>query len=241
MPLKKNHVMKISKFLLLITLSLTSFCSELTAQSAGSNQALMEGGVAFLQTYDSKDRSAIGTPYLNEKFIPAKISIDNSKVYSVRYNAYSDEFEVKMAEDNIQTLNKAVENITITMVSTKELYGALNYTDSKTGLDRGYFVFLTPDNENAKLYLKKAKRFIEAKPAQTGYDVDKPAEFKDAKETFYISVGDGYAQEVPKKKKEISKIWPEKAKEINAFVKSNKIKSNREEDLIKLVNYINTL
>lgn len=233
--------MKISKYLLLTTLTISVFTSKLTAQGAGSNQALMEGGVAFLQTYDNKDRSAIGTPYLDENFFPAKISIDNSKVYSVRYNAYSDEFEVKMAQDNIQTLNKAVENITITMVKSKELYGALNYTDSKTGLSRGYFVFLTPDNENAKLYTKRTKRFIEAKPAQTGYDVDKPAEFKDAKETYYISIGDGYAQEIPRKKKEISKIWPEKSKEINGFVKSNKIKTSRTEDLIKLVNYINTL
>ena len=236
--------MKISKYLLLITLSIATISMEIVAQNAGSNQALMESTSAtgvFLQTFSLKDNGAVGTPYLNEEFFPAKISIDEKKVFSARYNAYNDEFEIKIADNNIQNLNKAIDNITIKMLKSNETFGALNYMDSKTGLNRGYFIFLTPDNENARLYGRKTKKFIEAKPAQTGYDIDKPAEFKDAKETFFIAIGDGYAQEVPKKKKEISKIWPEKSKEINSFVKSNKIKTSKEEDLIKLVNYINTL
>ncbi|SDR67191.1 hypothetical protein SAMN04515667_0186 [Formosa sp. Hel1_31_208] len=233
--------MKTSIYTLLFSLTFSLFMSTSSAQNTGSNQALMEAGVSFVTTFDARDMKAKGSPYLVEDFSPAKISIGNNMIYNVRYNAFNDEFEVKIDEDNIQSLNKDVDKLTITMINGNETFGAINYTDEKTGLNRGYFLFLTPENNTSKLYIKKAKKYIEAKPAVTGYDKDKPAEFRNVNDTYFISVNNGYAMELPRKKKELANLVPGKSKEILNFIKTNKIKTSNQQDLIKLVNFMNTL
>ena len=49
------------------------------------------------------------------------------------------------------------------------------------------------------------------------------------------------AQLLPKKNKDLAKLFPANSKEILSFIKTNKIKTSREDDLIRLVTYISSL
>ncbi|MEM5566716.1 hypothetical protein WNY78_16460 [Psychroserpens sp. AS72] len=210
----------------------------------GSNLALPLfdniGGNSIV-TINNKNKKAIGSPYLYENFTVAKISATPTEVYNIRYNAYTDEVEVKVSEDNVQNFNKSISNVVITFLTDDLKLTPLNYIDSDDGMQRGYFVPLTDYNDKVKLFSKKQVIYFKAKPAVTGYDKDKPAEFKNISDTHFISINDAYARELPKKKKEIVKLFPKHSKEILSFIKENKIKTSREEDLIQLINYVNAL
>ena len=213
----------------------------IAAQDTGSNQALMEGSGKFLMAFNKKDVKAIGSPYTSEKFTPATISALPNKTVKARYNAYDDEIEIRINDDNIQQFNKNIKNVIITFLLDDTVFTSLKYINPNDGLQTGYFVTLTEANTKAKLYLKKEIRFVKAKPAVSGYDIDKPAEFKENSDTFFVSINGAYARELPAKKKEIAKLFPENSKVILDYIKENKIKTSREADLINLINYINSI
>nr|WP_321221694.1 hypothetical protein [uncultured Psychroserpens sp.] len=232
--------MKKSTLLSLYIVLVSSFSSAY-AQDNGSNQALWEGGISTIITIDEKNKEAVGSPYLFENFTAAKISATPNEVYDIRYNAYSDEIEVKVNENEIQNFNKNISNVVITFIKENLQFTSLNFINSNQGLERGYFVILTTENDKVKLFSKKEIKYYEAKPAKTGYDQDKPAEFKTMGDTYYVSINDGYARELPKKKKDLIKIFPKHETEVANFIKKNKIKTSREADIIKLINYVNSL
>ncbi|MGB3605575.1 MAG: hypothetical protein WA775_06410 [Psychroserpens sp.] len=227
---------------LFFAVALLYICSNsmIHAQDVGSNQTLLEGSGAFLVTMDNKNKDAIGSPYLYKDFTVAKISA-TSDVYKMRYNAFNDEIEVKVGGDKIKNFNKNLNNVVITFLDDDLNFLPLNYIDVKNGLQRGYFVSLTDNKQKVKLYSKKEISFIEAKPAITSYDSDKPAEFKRLDDTFFVSINDAYARALPTKKKDIAKMFPKHAKEVITFIKENRIETSEEKDLIQLINYINTL
>ena len=222
-------------------LSLLCQSNTISAQETGSNQTLMESSNSFYMTMNKKDLDAIGSPYLNEKFSPATISAIPNKIVKARYNAYDDEIEIKIDDDNIQNFNKNIKNVVITFLTDETVFTPLKYIDPIDGLQTGYFVCLNVNNTNVKLYSKKEVRYVKAKPAVSGYDKDKPAEFKSKNDTYYVSINDAYARELPSKKKELVKIFPENSNVILKYIKDNKIKTSRKADLIKLIDYINSI
>jgi len=235
--------MKKSVLVLHITLSflMISSFNQVKAQDTGSNQTLLEGGGAFLVTTGVKMKDAIGSPYLHEDFAVAKISSNTGEIYNARYNAFKDEIEIKVSEGKIQNLNKSISNVYITFVNDNLIFTPLNYINADDGLERGYFVTLTKSNQNVKIYAQKGIRYAQAQPAISGYDKDKPAEFKNKNDVYFVSINNAYARELPTKKKDIAKLFPNNSKEVLNFIKKNKIKTSREADLINLINYINTL
>jgi hypothetical protein len=236
--------MKTMKLFLFTTLALlisANFNAVQAQEDTGSNQMLMEGGGAFLVTTGKKNKDAIGTPYLYKDFALAIISSNTAKVYNVRYNAYADEIEIKIGEGQIQNFNKGLSNVFITFVKDDVQYTSLNYTDTDDNLLRGYFITLTESNQNVKLFTKKGIRLAEAQPAISGYDKDKPAEFKATADVHFITIKGAYAFELPSKRKDIAKLFPDHSKTILDFIKKNKIKTSREGDLIELINYINSI
>jgi hypothetical protein len=66
--------------------------------------------------------------------------------------------------------------------------------------------------------------------------------FKSLKDRIYIKIGSKEAIVLPTKKKKLAKaIFPENPKDILDFINSNKIKLSKEEDLITLINYLNSM
>ena len=65
-----------------------------------------------------------------------------------------------------------------------------------------------------------------------------PAQFSLQKPLYFIQFENSFIK-IPKSGKELAAEMPHKGKEIKEFVDKYKIKLNREEDLVKLANFLN--
>jgi len=239
--------MKKLTFLLFATLNLLmTFSFNLAnAQGVGTFQLYAESGFGLTlpmdDSMDDKSEKTIGSPYIYNDFASVKTSATGNKTFKARYNAFTDEIEVKVGEGDVRNFDKSINNVVFTFINDKVEFTTLNFIDSGDGSKRSYVMSLTDSQQSVKLFCKKQKKHTEAKPALTGYDKDKPAEFKDMNDRFFISINDDYARELPKKANDIAALFPTHSKEILNFIKKNKTKTSREADLINLINYINSI
>ena len=194
-----------------------------------------------LYSFDLSDKSIKGSVYIQKSFMPAKLSLSDNKIYNLKYNAYSDEIEIENEGGKPGALNKNIDDLLIVFTLGNKTYEAIDYVDEEGKTSRGYFVHVNNANSKHQLLIKETIQFLDRKPAKNSYDKTKPAQFKRLEDQYYISNGSKAVVEFPKKKKDFPKVFPDKHKDILSFMKKNKIKTSKEEDLVELINYINTL
>lgn len=170
------------------------------------------------------------SPYIDKEFINAKIAANYEQV-AIRYNSYTDEIEFKKNGD-IQVLPKASNFSRIEVLSPKQVIVLLDSSDDL----KGYFFELV-DGKNI-LYKKIKTKFTDVIPAANSYASEKPANFKTLPPVYYIKTQNGFIKK-PKNQKDIINQFPDKKDSLTDFFKSNKIKFDKDEDLIKLVTFLN--
>ncbi|TXD82469.1 hypothetical protein ESY86_14600 [Subsaximicrobium wynnwilliamsii] len=231
----KNQVFQAILFILF------SFVGYSQNDDTDSFQQIMDGSPYSVMTKSINSKEVKGSPYLYDIFFPAKIAGLQEKIFNVRYNAYFDEFEIKDAEDQINLVNKDLQQLTITFSNDQTVFISSSYLDQNNQITRGYFVVASPENQKNQLLIKKSKRYSESKPARSSYEKSKPAEFEENKDTYYLRLSDGVAKEIPRNKKDLANMYPKHSKAILDFIKKNRINTTEREDLVKLVKYLNSL
>ncbi|WP_276392788.1 hypothetical protein [Eudoraea chungangensis] len=180
-----------------------------------------------------------GSVYFNDEFIKGDVFYLDKLFdsYPMRYNAYNDEIEIRRSKDS--PLESVYKSTSLTCIVDNQSYLYSKYFDGKGEIKEGYIIRL---NQGPKfvLYEKKSKLYIEGRKAATSMHPSYPPKFDD-KHEYFISVD----REIPVlfkgSKKELSAVFgSEKTDEIKSFIKQNKIKLNKEEDLIKLLDFVNT-
>lgn len=238
--------MKLSIKQLITAFAFLFICVAAFSQNArDAVQASMFHNDLTLQAQMQKNFSAIykaniiGTPYYDVEFNSANIA-PMDKVYFVRYNAALDDMEVIQSNDTL-IMNKNNKNYIIKQNKGNITYKILEYDDSKDD-KLGYYVQLT-EGTNVTLYRKDRKKFVEVKKAAYGGNLGgTSAEFKEQKSEFYMELNaSGNAIKISKSKKEFLSLFPGKEDAIEKYIKQNKIKLNREDDLIKLINHVNSI
>ncbi|GFZ90225.1 hypothetical protein GCM10011531_22260 [Aquaticitalea lipolytica] len=229
------------KLLLIFTLSLFTFSSG--AQELISGQ--LSGGSAsggLISTTPVVENSQIeGSPYVNEEFLPAKISASEDNIFYVRYNALKDEFEVKGANNVAYALNKYRRDIVVELISNNKTYQVYGYLDKNENENFGYFVNLSNPNSNIKLLKKENITFVKEKVAVTSYDSSQPARYKRGSDAYYVKINDNNAVLLSTNKKDVSKLFPGNEKKVLDFIKKEKLKLKKEDDMNKLIQFTNTL
>jgi len=171
-----------------------------------------------------------GSPYINSSFILAKFR-DNFENAPARYNTYKDEVEyTKDGETYI--LPKTDDFTRITFTKNTDILVMLDTKDELSG----YFYELI--NGKYSLYKKIKTKFTDSQPAKNSYDTETPAIFKTLDPIYYIKTDRGFIKK-PKNQKEIIEQIPDKKDALIIFFKENKIKFDKEEDLKKLVTFLN--
>lgn len=200
-----------------------------------STQAILQKNLGKDYEFDIQ-----GSPYYDESFNSATITPIN-KVFMIRYNAALDVMEVIQKEDTL-VLNKDNRNYKIVQSKGDMTYGILQNVASESDEKLGYYIQLT-EGKKIKLYRRDRKKFVEVKRTAYGSNTASTyAKYKEQKSEYYIEYGDsGTAVKLPRKKKSLIKLFASKEGDIKAFIKKNKIKLNKEEDLKRLVNYANSL
>jgi len=165
-----------------------------------------------------------------------------NKIYPVKYNAFHDEIAVLTQDDIVYSLRKnSKNNIIVTYINPKKVYQIFKYLDNTNNEDSGFFIELTSKNINVKLLKKERIIFIGDKKSISSYAESEPAKYKRIKDKYFIKIDDNIAVALPKSKKEIAKLFPENQKIVLDFIKDETIRFKKEEDLIKLIVFLNQL
>lgn len=172
----------------------------------------------------------IGTPYVDKTLKEAKIS-DKYPNVNIRYNAYKDEIEFRNGE-NLLVLPKEEQFNRIEIISPKQVlvYKSIN------GEPEGYYYELV--SGKTSLYKKTGIKFTDFKLASNPYASDQAATFTALAPDFYLVVNNQVIKN-PKKEKEIIEMYNDKKDHLKSFFKQNIIKLNDEQNLIKLVKFLN--
>jgi hypothetical protein len=177
-----------------------------------------------------------GTPYLNEEFMNGDVFINNGRYKNVllRYNIYKDFIEFKKdsrvyALDPSKKIQKVVFGENIFVVEE------LVFRGKKT---LAYLQRL--DSGKAELMKRSLVSYREPQPPKPIETQGKPARFSPLPDTFFFRVAGGELHEIESLKKLIE-AFPDKHDELNAFAGKEKISIRKEDELIQLIRYYNTL
>jgi len=178
-----------------------------------------------------------GSPYLNDDFIDGTIFTTSKYQFvdvPLRYNIYNDQLEFKTSQNEVQALATPEIVETVELGDFKLVY--IPYSNSKK-IRNGFLI--VEEEGIASLFSRKEIMFREAEEPGA-YKEAEPATFVRKSSSYYIRIGLAEAKKVGSKK-EVVKIFPDHNNEISAFIKKNKVKTNKPEKLKELVRYYNSL
>lgn len=149
----------------------------------------------------------------------------------LRYNIFADEIEIKdPTSDSYSSLIKSPEFFA---KINNDLY---MYVLGENG---GYFKVLT-EGKNYDLYKKSTVIYRDVVPPKDPYSRETPAQFT-RNDIYYIVSKGGSFYELPNNRKKFVSIFKSNQKEIDQYIKKNKIDLKDEKDMIKVMNHIDSL
>ena len=173
----------------------------------------------------------------NVAFQNAKISISGSEsiTYLARFNPYINEIEVKDSKNNIVYLKK-VNDLVVDFSGSGNVYQILPYANKSGDVSLAYF----SNQNNGNLFQKSDYKYVAAKRSNNSYSSDSPAKYIETTSYYYRNFNQQLIK-LDKRKKEIAKNFPTLAKDIETFIKKNKINLKKKENLMELSDYIYAL
>ncbi|AWI25413.1 hypothetical protein [Flavobacterium pallidum] len=228
------------KLLAVVVLSVSSVAS-LCAQTRISNMINRTNGgsTSLVEKMGKKDsEAATGTPYVSPAFILATIS-NVKETILVKYNAYSDEMEIDNGDGKIFVLPKEDDFNTITL-KTGTVYKLLDYKNSDDVNVKGYMVEKTTVNGVTLLKKEKINLIAEKQPIN-GYGSYVPPRYDKQSEEYYLLLKNNRVVSFPKNKKKLQELFPGQAEKINSYLKENDLSFKKENDMVKLTQFLSTL
>ncbi|MBA5628322.1 hypothetical protein [Moheibacter lacus] len=193
-------------------------------------------GTSSMNKEVNQPKEAKGSQYFQENFMYAFVD-DLEKPFKMRYNAFFDEMEFE--KDGVTyDLDKGQYNL-VNFDDLKKKYVIVDYQDGND-VKRGFLIELT-SGEKVSLYKREKIGFVEGKKSASGFGIDTTAEYKPLKDEFFLGTPEGAIILIPSSKNKFLQLFKEKNKEIEKFLKDNKINLSKEKDLKKVADYINTL
>lgn len=178
-----------------------------------------------------------GSPYASEEFVTGTIYTTQMQQIvdvNLRYNIFNDQMEFKAENGEIQAIAtpEIVEKIELKDVKMRYL----PFSVAKK-IRKGYFTVL--EDGESMLLLRQEKLFKEA-ALPGAYKEAEPARFEDRPIQYFIKAGTAEAKLV-NSKKDLLEIFPDQQDAIEKFIKENKTRTNKPEDLAAVVKFYNSL
>lgn len=177
----------------------------------------------------------IGSPYVDENYKLGTVLIKEDESYSayMRYNAFHDEMEMQEGDKAVSLMKrdyvKARLDGKLYIITPFKVDG---------NRDQGYVVVLK-DGPTA-LYLKQNIILKEGKEATSSYSKAQPPKFE--RQDFYLlGFGEDTPASIKLNKKSVLNAFSSNRKDVEKFVKDNKLKLKTEEEVLKLLNFYDTL
>ncbi len=170
-----------------------------------------------------------GSKYHEESFKMATIYDGDKMLHKslIKYNAFNDEVEVLQDNKEFALLKK--ESIKV----------VLNNYQYEMFKDKGYFIIFNK-NKSTSLVLKPKKKLREGSEAESTYGQAVPPSFIDKYE-YFIKTKTGELEQIKLKKKDVVGILKDQKSKVEEFASSKKLSFKKEKDLIKIIDFYNTL
>jgi hypothetical protein len=175
-----------------------------------------------------------GSPFLNENFVKGEIHISKNKFIDVplRYNIFSDNIEFKQ--------NDIVYALLAEPKIKKVQFDGNTFLVEPIG--KGKFEFLVLlDSGKVVLMSKKRVVLFQEKKRPSAFETKPPkAKFIRERDVYFYKIGQSGTTKVSSLKSLIENL-PDKQGDVNQFAKKEKISAKKEEDLVTLIKYYNSL
>ena len=173
-----------------------------------------------------------GSCYLIENFIDGRITLNTGQVFEgpVRYDIYADQIEFKNEANEIFVVQNSRAIRTVFMDSLKFNF----FEPGEFENVKGFYELLVLGNYSLyRKYLILLKNPDAAGPGLSS----SPAMFIPLDSKYYIMDPDANFREITNKK---DLLIPDRdSEELEKFIKANKIKTKKEEDLIRFTEFLN--
>lgn len=199
------------------------------------------GNIIITQNNDIK-----GTCYIYEKWNKGMLVLNDS-VFSVqdylKFDAFKNKLYIKKENEIIEISDKSVTGFSILEKdkNIKHDFVKLHKNNFTTEAENGFYE-LVFNVQNTNYFIKKNSKILydpnRSKGSQTINNF--PLEYQD-KTTYFIKNDDGLYVHIKLKKRDIKTLLANHSKQMEAFVKTNKINYSKESDVVKLVNYYYSL
>ncbi len=221
---------------------LISISSGLQAQTEILNKSFMND-VQFNQiiegTYlrlNMKISDVQGTPYLNDKFEPGKITTLQDLVFeniALRYNAFTDNLEFKQRD--------SIFNIAFKTIVKKAEFDGNTFScrsfETNGVLRDGFFKILK--DGKATLLARYTIKFLDKEEAKAFSDYQ-PARFEDPDKQYFIAF-EGAPAQLISNKKSLVRMFGAHQNEMESFISKNKLSIKDDEEMVKIISHFNTL
>ena len=198
-------------------------------------------GTGNIKTFDNRYEGVKGSPYAFEAFLPGEVFFKSKTKIAIKelnYNCFENEItykdpvkKVTMHMNRYQVemfvLNKGEEKLSFAPIQLKE--------DSESIFAQVLY------NRGSMVYKVYQKDFVKAN-YEGGYSADrKYDEFVDKYDLYFMKKGEQILYKAKKSKKQILSAFPGKENEVSSFIKKNKLDLKKEESLVKLLQYYDSL
>jgi hypothetical protein len=178
-----------------------------------------------------------GSPWENAEFIAGEIYSSGNQHYSgvpLRYNIYSNQIEFKKPEGGVFEISPP-EIIDSVFIGESRYIFYPFVIGSRT--QKSYFKALT---KGSPMLLVKMNVILKEAELPGAYKEAVPASFQRMQDDFYIAEYPGDAIKFSGKK-DFLELLKSHSEEMEQFIKQNKTKFSRQEDLIKLMGFYYSL
>ncbi|WP_298519687.1 hypothetical protein [uncultured Kordia sp.] len=199
-------------------------------------------GLGYVNPNKSLIEVAEGSQYFDEEFSPV-IGVDSTETeVKARYNAFLDEMEVQ-SEEKQGWINKSRLRDKIVFTENGAIYKILDGDDREDKSLLGYYEVLL-ESDYVSLYKKNAKTLavgLESTPYMTPAP-EIVTEFQPMKTVYYVEFnGSGNVQKLPRTRRGVAKLFGDKRDVVKAFMKENKLRVTKDQDLKAIITYVNLL
>ena len=179
-----------------------------------------------------------GSQQFDFDFKPARLSYFGKEINNARYmsyNGFTDEIEITDSGNVENSELILLKSDKVVPIINNLIYEYLPFRINESNTKIGYLVKIY-EGTRIKLYLRKNKQFMEAKIARTSLENSFPPRYVDNIET-YISIEGDTPVVLKNSKKAFLDLFNNRS-DIKKFIKNEKIKFNKTESIIKIVEYV---
>ncbi|MFL9843094.1 hypothetical protein [Flavobacterium rhizosphaerae] len=215
-----------------------------TGVTANAQQGVNQGSTGPIDgrtaITSTEKLTTTGSQYITEQYMPAKIS-GSDQVQLLRYNAFNDYFEINNPQEGKPSMLPKQAGVKISFVNNGNEYTTAEYVDRDDNRTNGYLKVIS-ETPKVKIYKRERIYLQPGKIGTNSYEASKPNTYKQAKDEYYIQIGDAPAQYF-RRDKDLEKLMPndDLGKEVRNYIKKNDIETDEEAGLKQLGAYLNTI